>query len=214
MTRRKVDLRFTEVGYELMVLAQYITLLEANLPTVVDAEKRRVWVDLDPDDDADRQIGHHLEDRLDQGVTTRFLAGAAMIATWAIYEATVSQMADYVRDQKEVSLRMSRLKGDFLERARTYYDDVLKFDLHPLGTDWTRLQRLAELRHLIAHANWRLWDVPGEDRKRLESWIKSTAGLSIVGDEYVVVSLDFVRQSHTFVDGLLKDLVDRVRDAF
>ncbi|SRR6266571_1732866 len=214
MTRRKVDLRFTEVGYELMVLAQYITLLEANLPTVVDAEKRRVWVDLDPDDDADRQIGHHLEDRLDQGVTTRFLAGAAMIATWAIYEATVSQMADYVRDQKEVSLRMSRLKGDFLERARTYYDDVLKFDLHPLGTDWTRLQRLAELRHLIAHANGRLWDVPGEDRKRLESWIKSTAGLSIVGDEYVVVSLDFVRQSHTFVDGLLKDLVDRVRDAF
>ena len=49
MTRRKVDLRFTEVGYELMMLAQYIALLESNLPAVVHAEKERVWVDLDPD---------------------------------------------------------------------------------------------------------------------------------------------------------------------
>jgi len=38
---------------------------------------------------------------------------------------------------------MDHLRGNYLERARRYHDDVLKFDLHPVGTDWQRLERLA-----------------------------------------------------------------------
>jgi len=210
----KIDLRFVEVGYELMIASEYVKLLEANLPRIHEAEKKRVWVDLDPDDEADRSVAHHLQDRLDEGVTTRFLTAAAIVATWAIYESTVQKMADHIRHAKEIGLKMSHLRGSFLQRARRYFDDVLKFDLHPVTTDWPRLEHVADLRHVLAHANGRLWDVPVDDLRRVELWLKSTAGVSVVDDEYVVVSLGFARETHDFIEALLRDLVDRVRNAF
>jgi len=210
----EVDLRFVEVGYELMILSEYVKLLDANLPAIIEAEKKKIWIDLDRGEDVDRSTGHHLEDRLTEGVSTRFLTGAVIMATWAIYEATVERMADYVRDAKKVSLKMNHLRGSFLQRARRYHDDVLKFELHSTGADWQRLERLAELRHVLAHANGRLWDVPADDLRRMDPWLKNTPGLTIVDDEYLVVSLDFAREALEFVDGLLRDLVDRVRKTF
>jgi hypothetical protein len=208
------DFRFTEVEYELMMLSQYVQLLEANLPIIVEAEKTRIWQDLDANDEGDRSVGNHLEERLDEGVTTRFLTAAALVATWATYEATIQTMAAYVQHAKEVSLKMSRLRGTFLERARTYFDDVLKFDLHPVSADWSRIERLAELRHVLAHANGRLPELPPDDRPRVASWLRETQGLTIVEDEYLVVSLTFARESLAFVESLLTDLVERVRASF
>src|SRR5207245_8307274 len=210
----EVDLRFVEVGYELMMLSQYVGLLEANLPAIIEGEKKRIWSELDPGEDADRDTGNHLEDRLKEGVSTRFLASAAIMATWAIYEATVERMADYIREAKKISLKMNHLRGNYLERARRYHDDVLKFDLHPVGTDWQRLERLAELRHILAHANGRLWDVSADTLRRVDPWLKSTPGLTIVDDEYLVVQLDFARETLKFVEVLLRDLVKRVRNEF
>jgi len=48
----------------------------------------------------------------------------------------------------------------------------------------------------------------------MDPWLKNTPGLTIVDDEYLVVSLDFAREALEFVDGLLRDLVDRVRKTF
>jgi hypothetical protein len=209
-----IDLRFVEVGYELMMLSEYVALLETNLPTIIEAEKKRIWLDLDREDDADRSSGYHLEQRLEEGVTTRFLTAAAVTGTWAIYEATVAKMASHIQRSKEVSLRMSHLKGNFLQRARRYFDDVLKLDLHPIDTDWSRLERLGNLRNVLAHANGRLWDVPEDDRRRATSWVASTPGLTIVDEEYLIVSLAFARESLSFVDDLLRELVERVRTSF
>ena len=109
--RIEVDLRFVEVGYELMMLSQYVGLLEASLPAIIEAEKKRIWSELDPGEDADRNTGNHLEDRLKEGVSTRFLVSAAIMATWAIYEATVERMADYVREAKEKAPQRKSLQG-------------------------------------------------------------------------------------------------------
>ncbi len=71
------DVRFDDVPYELMILWEYVNLLEHQMPTFVEKEKARVWTELGPDNE---EIGHHLEAQIEDGVTTRFLTSAALIA--------------------------------------------------------------------------------------------------------------------------------------
>jgi hypothetical protein len=209
----RLDLRFAEIPYELLILSEYIKLVERNLPTIVEAEKPRIWQGLDRDDPGERSIGSHLEFELEQGVTTRFLTASCLIAVWALYEAAVSQLAAYVRHHREASLTLSDLRGGFLERARKYFDDVLRFDLHPVDTDWRRLGTIAALRHALAHANGRLDDIKPPGRERIEEYVRDDQRLSIE-EEYVIVSLEFVRDAHAFIDTLLHDLIERVKDEF
>jgi hypothetical protein len=208
------DLRFVDAGYELMMLRQFEAIVRSHLPALVSAEKARVWEDLDRDDDADRNVGHHLEDRLDEGVTTRFITGAIVVATWAVYESTVKLLADHVRGARDVKLKLSDLNGTFPEKSRKYFGEVLRTDLHPIGTDWERLERLAQLRHILAHANGRIGDVPISDWNRVKQWVQATRGISVVDDDYIVLSVEFVADARSFVDHLLRELVDRVRRDF
>lgn len=210
----RIDLRFTEIGYELMVLKQYVDLVDAHMPAVLEAERARIWADLNTDDEGDRSTGWHLEDLLDQGVTTRFLTAAAVIGGWATYESAVDKLGAYVRHRKEISLRLSQLKGDFLTRARTYFDDVLKVDLHPLDADWDHLEHLQALRNLLAHGNGVVSEIRPDVLKKHEKWLRSTPGLAVVNNEYVVVSMSFAKSSVGFVDGLVAELTDRVRKHF
>src|SRR3990172_5312614 len=109
MPLRRVDLRFIEIGYELMMLQQYVELLDANLRAIIETEKKRIWKDLDRGDEADRSTGWHLEQRLEEGVTTRFLTAAVVMGAWAVYEASVEKLASHIQHRKEVSLKMSQV---------------------------------------------------------------------------------------------------------
>ncbi len=61
------DVRFDDVPYELMILWEYVNLLEHQMPTFVEKEKARIWTELGPDNE---EIGHHLEAQIEDGVTT------------------------------------------------------------------------------------------------------------------------------------------------
>jgi hypothetical protein len=98
-----------------------------------------------------------------------------------------------------------------LERARRYYSDVLKFELHP-GDPWTRLQRLADIRHALAHASG-VANISETTKKKIVEWCKHDPGLS-VKDGFLVVSLLFAKGALTLVDSLLKDLIKRTRASF
>ena len=214
----KFDLRFVDPGYELMILAEYLKLLEAETPEViargVDLIRR---TEHDSDDEVNYSIVSHLENRLEQGVMTRFLPASVVIASWAIYEAAVKEVSDWLSARKQIASmddRSLKLRGGLQKRARKYFKDHLHVELHPKGTDWRRLERLAELRHILAHANGSLRDVRNKsDRERLRSWIMATPGLT-VEDGYILVSLMFASDSLRFIDGLVRELVERVRVTF
>lgn len=216
MTDDLFDLRFAEVPYELMILWEYVNLLEHQMPTFVEKEKARIWTELGPDDE---EIGRHLEAQIEDGVTTRFLTSAALIAVWAVYETTVKRVGREIRDRKEIRLKMSdlRAQGGFLEQARKYFDDVLRFELHPIETDWHQLTMIASIRHALAHANGRLADLKDvSQQEKIRSWSETNSGLTMVPgvDEYLILSLDFVKESLQFIDGLLTDLIGRAKEEF
>lgn len=206
------DFLFSEFDIEMMSLGLYVELLEQHIPRLITAEKERIWSNYDMHDDEQRQVGSYLESQLENGITTRFFSAAALMATWAIYEACVTAVASKLAEKQNVELRMSQLKRTFIKRARVYFEYVLRFPLHGDGCDWERLERIADIRHILAHANGHIQDVQEDLLNRVNKWARSDPGITITdGDEYVLVSFGFVRESLVVIRNLLHDLIHRAR---
>ena len=49
---------------------------------------------------------------------TRSLRGGFIISLWASYESGVLDVADFLKDEKGLRLRLSDVRGDLFNRAR------------------------------------------------------------------------------------------------
>ncbi len=198
-----------QVLLDVWPLDSFIQILEVELPRVIEEERKRIWQDVKAGDEQREHNAEIAEYQLDEGLTTRLLTGTALIATWATYESVVKRSAKQIQQSKKLRLRLRDIKGSFPESARTYFEDVLQFDLHPPGTDWNRLSVLYGLRNALAHANGQLEDVPEHDRKKVEEWVTSLQGLKIA-DGYLIISIEFVRSAFNFLNELLSHLGTRM----
>lgn len=191
-----LDLRFFDVQEEMWFVSDYITMLSHALPDLLEAETRRIDSSYDPDDEGMRSVIHSLGYDLHRGVTTRFLTGSVLILAWGVYEAVVGKVADYVASQKRLELSMRDIRGEnFLSRARKYYRGVLQFDLHPEASDWDRLSMIGTLRNVVAHANCRLGETKKRDRDNVRDYVSTHPSTALEGDEYLVLTLEYGRDS-------------------
>jgi len=192
-------------------------MISNGLPVLVEAEKRRVeattW---DEDREVDNHIIWDLQERLDSGMTTRFVGASVVIAAWALYESGVRSVADYIRREKSVKCSLDKVKGlkghpSFLEKARLYFSDHLKFELHG-DAEWTGLKQLADIRNALAH-NSCVSDIPEKKRDKIFEYCEADPDLKVEGD-FLVVLLPFAERALTLVERLRNDLIDRTMSAF
>ena len=195
---------------DLWALEAYVQMLQVELPRLVESERQRIRQGVKPGDEEADYYADLAECELDEGITTRFLTGAALVAIWATYESVVKRNAERIRESRKLRLKVRDIKGaNFLDSARKYYEDVLECELHPKGTDWERLSALYALRNALAHANGQLEDVPEADRKQVEKWATLFQGLKI-SSGLLLVSMDFVARAFTLINALLIDLDKRL----
>lgn len=214
MVKINVDFRFVEFPYELWFVEEHIKLLEANLESILKHQKARFRNEFDLDDEADRQTVFHFESQLDEGVATRVLVAAPLFAAWATFESTLATVTTYAQRQRELELGMNHLRGGFLQRFRRYSRDVLNLEIRPEDTDWTALERIAELRHFFAHANGRLADMKDQkQRDRMLVWAQAQDGLEEV-DGYIVPSVPYVRATFNLLSIAVNRAIESVRHAF
>jgi len=198
----------TQLG-EISTVAEYLRLLDINIPTIVKKESDRIWTELDEEDETERSLGNDLEEQLSLGLTTQLLTGGTLVAIWGLYETVVSNCAKALRNKQGAGLRMRDLKGSFQESARKYFDHVLKFDLHPSGTDWNRLKTIATIRHVFAHANGSIESADDSTIEQIRQVESNSNGLEVVAFS-LVISTSFANETWNFVQPLVTDLVERV----
>jgi len=97
---------------------------------------------------------------------------------------------------------------DFLDRAKLYFEHVLHFPLVRSASEWHRLQMLASLRNMQAHANGRSQASPASVVKKLAGWEPLGVELHFGRLE---ISEAFLRSMLETVDGTLSDLVARAK---
>src|SRR5437773_2031343 len=137
----RMDLRFVGMSLELIVLEEYLDIIDNQLPDLIKRERDKIWDEIDPENRDSEEAASFRQHYLDEGISIRFLTAAALMGVWAEYEAGVVRLAEYLRSARGLRLEISHLRGGFLEAASRYYEDVLRFPLHASGTDWDRLDR-------------------------------------------------------------------------
>ena len=212
-----LDFRFVEIDYELWALGEYLDALERQLPTIADEKRAQTHAYLQAEgldwDDPEAALAFQELYEVVENVLPRFLRGPFLVTLWALYESAVTEIANYLRQQQNQALKLQDIRGDFLDRARKYFDHVLGF---PLCTDtrtWERLRMLMILRNALAHANGRVEAVSEQAREKIRNWTRMGVGVAIENGNLLFTEA-FVRETYALVRESLAGLIERVRSKY
>jgi hypothetical protein len=72
---------------------------------------------------------------------------------------------------------------------------------------------MAELRHALAHANGRLELLREDSRQRLVAWAEDEKSIDLHSD-LIVLTPRYAENAFRFLEGLLRELIQRTRRSF
>ena len=208
------DFRLLDVSLELHALEDHYELIEKQISTLSDAEeasleeyrKRENLTPEDPEWDFARQECDHKVEFL----LPRFFWGPFIVSLYAVLETSVIEISRLIQQNQKQGIAINDLRGDFLERAKKYYKNVLKFELCSDDTTWQRIKILSEVRHAIAHANGRLDMLNEKSKKRLKTLEKQNLGISLYYN-YILLDSYFAKETFLKARSMLKSLVERYK---
>lgn len=209
----KINFRFIELEHELHLIERYISMLELHLPDIVESERKHLYHLYENSPPEERGGLEFLEHDLDQGIPTRAFVASAIMGLWAVYETSATTVSRIIQKAKQARLSLDDLRGDFLHRASSYFDDILRFSLHVDKPTETRLHHLATVRNAFAHTGGRIAHVPPAEKKRLLAAIAATPGLAH-DSQFVLAGTVAARHFHETVERDLADLFQRTRAEF
>lgn len=219
-----VDFRLLDASLEMKVLEAHLNLVEEQIQierksakTKLDAEIKKLSVSLQESEpgDQDGWLGEiqlaEDEYRYHVGfVLPRALRSPFLVSLYSVYESTVTEIANLMQRKVGQKISLDDLRGNFLDRAKKYYEHILQFPLSQDKRAWERLVILSCLRNAVAHANGRLDMVDASTKRRIHKWKGQQIGVQN-NRGYIVVSGAFLRGTFTLITSDLKDLVARYK---
>lgn len=171
------------VAFRLVNISSDLRILEAHLELIEEQEKEWLLTAQDIRDDLLGDLSSYSQDdrqacwQFAQGVyddriefqLPRILYCPFLVSLYAVYESAVTEIATLIQEKSGRKDSLADIKkGDFLNHARKYYRDTLKFELSQNNQSWERVRILTEIRHAIAHANGHLSMVPKKRREKIK----------------------------------------------
>ena len=208
------DFRLLDVSLELHALQDHLKLVEEQIAHIGKTEKIRLDAlirkeGLSPEEpDWHEAIQEHTEKI--EFLLPRFLRAPFLVALYAVYESAVTEVARLMQKRQSQPISIDDLRGDLRERAKKYYNHILKFKLCPNPGDWHRITMLSELRNAIAHANGRVEMLNPVAQRKISAWEKQKLGLSTFYG-YIIIEAELANNLLEGVRSSLTDLVDRFK---
>ena len=210
-----VDFRLLDVSLELHALEDHYELIKKQISNLSDIEKaslveyrkRENLTPKDPEWEFARQEYDHKVEFL----LPRFFWGSFIVSLYAVLETSVIEISCLIQKSQKQGIAINDLRGDFLERAKIYYKNVLKFELCSDGTTWQRIKILSEVRHAIAHSNGRMDMLNENSKERIKTLVKQNLGISSYYN-YILLDSHFARETFLKVYTMLKSLVERYKE--
>ena len=217
MTSVAIDFRFSDIRYELWALGQYLDLMERELPALSDADRigaREMFSHpASREDPSEADFAYQAADEMEERVIPRLFLAPFIISLWSVFESATIEVSEYIAKQKGTNARISDLRGDFLSRAKKYFEDILGYELCLAKDCWEELRALNDIRNAFAHGNGRLSALPSRQFQRIEKITAQYKGLEI-DEGFLLPSMSYVRARYESVFNLLDDLIGRVKVGF
>lgn len=210
-----IDFRLLDVSLELAALNEYLDTMEKQIDQIASSEKlildaairdQNITPD-DPEWDMKQQIYDHRVELL----LPRFFRGPFLVSLYAVYEASVTEIARLLQKSQGRTISIDDLRGyDFLDRAKKYYKHILSFDLCTDSSAWQQIKKLSEVRNAIAHTNGRVEMLRERAKNKILVWENEQIGIHTQWG-YIVPGRTFVENTFSKVQSSLEDLVQRYK---
>ena len=206
----RIDPALRPIRTELDTLTIHLELIEEQVvqartkaKEVLDAKKVEMKQFPEHYDQSSWDLSHEEYNWLVEVTYPRILRNPFLVSLFSLYESSVRQIAERIREEEGVEKPMSR-GGGFLKNARRYYEEILDFKLSRSCKHWRRLVLLSDLRNALAHTNGNVKTVRPEILARL----LKQPGIHKEGC-FIVVSRVFMEQTVKMVREDLADLLER-----
>jgi hypothetical protein len=182
MVKINVDFRLLDVALELQALEEYLETMEKQIDHIASSEKLILEAAIRKQnvtpDDPDWHFEHQNYDHRVEFLLPRFFRGPFLVSFYAVYEASVTEIARLLQKGQSRAISIDDLRGhDFLDRAKKYYKHILNFELCADHTAWQQIKMLSEIRNAIAHTNGRIEVLRGRAKEKILDWEKKRIGI-------------------------------------
>jgi hypothetical protein len=107
----------------------------------------------------------------------------------------------------DLSVELTDLKGDGIERARLYLTKVCEIQFPDGSHEWAEIQKLNNIRNCIVHAEGNVDDV--RSPTKLRNIVKNTKGISFESERYLSIDNKYLEMAITWVEDFLQELHEK-----
>jgi len=210
-----LDFRLLEIEFELSDINYYLDLLEQQIKNLqafkrLSKEKEIKKLGYDYDHPALQMAEHQFEYEI-EFLIPRLFRSPFILTLYSVYESAVIEIARHIKRQKRIDIDINDLKGDFLNRAKKYFKDVIHFPLCSINETWTRITMLSEIRNAIAHANGRIEMLNKGTKQKISNWEKQKIGISSL-EGFIFIEEYFLGDTLSLLSSSINDLIKRYKE--
>lgn len=190
-------------GYESWALESYLKVLEDQISHARAQYRLRAERELEKQK---KELGHFeygdriaaIDEAADAQIP-RFFRIGAVISIWGLFESFCSDLAAYAGRRENAGLSFRDIRADSLRlQIEKYFERVLRIPLPWSPHDRACLGDLQELRHILAHRNGRLMDLPAKNEEKVRTLVSRMPGVCIESST-VVVSAAYIDDAAALV---------------
>jgi hypothetical protein len=200
-----------EVGYDLKIIYDLWVMSEGQLtPLRTAAEEKAEELYHKLGFEAYEEARGEILDRFDFSFP-RLLRYAFLTMLYSSSEHAIRSCARDLQRERNQTLKIDEIRGNFFDQANTYFKKVLNLPLATESPEWRSLQRLRVLRNAIVHHNGH-WDyISKGNQDKINSWIEEDSRISCISGD-LTFERGFCVDLYTDVEKWVDALVEQVED--
>ena len=207
MNEKIHDFRLIEIEIELGILREQLKHIEEGIEQGRERSDLESAPNTPSEDESDWDMRRQQYDYETEVILPRMWRNPFLVSMFSVYETSVTEVASLIQKKQGRQIRLNDRRGEFLDRAKKYYKDILQFNLSTSNERWKWLNKLSDLRNVIAHTNGRLETVSRERKRKMLRYEGANESY-----DYLVVSRHFLSKTLALVTDELEDLVARYRE--
>ena len=126
MTKLNLDLRFVEYNYDLILLGEFINLIEENIKEEIKKKEKEIDDKIKQFElninDPEYQIFSNEEIDFREHFLPKHFRNPIVVTLWAVIETCIIAIAEYIRNEENKILKLRDIRADnFLKQSNLNY---------------------------------------------------------------------------------------------
>lgn len=113
---------------------------------------------------------------------------SALICIFSVFENELNELCSLFMNTEQYRIAFKDIKGNGIDRARTYLTNIACVDLEKASTSWEELKNIQKIRNKFVHADGRIIE-PGSE----QDYINSTNYLCLNNNKEIIIQFGFLK---------------------